>query len=62
MSQIIKTDRAYRTYGDGSRCRRFMVDEDGTVRAWDELARYFTTVHSLTPQQCGRIRAEAAQR
>jgi hypothetical protein len=30
---------------------------DGIVRVWDEIARYYTTCHSLTPRQIKRIKA-----
>lgn len=30
---------------------RAVVDADGTVRVWDSVAGYYTTMHSLTARQ-----------
>ena len=57
-TQTITTSRAYRTYGDGSTCRRFMV-RGCEVRAWDEIAGHYTLCHKLTRRQIGMIIREA---
>jgi len=57
----ITTSRNYTTYASGEKCNRFEIDEDGTIRAWDEVAGHYTTCHSLTKRQEGMIRAEAEQ-
>lgn len=35
---------------------RCMVDADGTVRVYDDVAGYYTTVHSLSQSAQRRIR------
>lgn len=37
------------------------VDEDGTVRVWDEVAGYYTTCHSLSAAAMRRARAAIAE-
>ena len=54
----ITTARAYRTYSDGSTCRRFLVDGHD-VRAWDAVAGHYTVCHALTRRQIGMIIREA---
>ena len=36
------------------------VDEDGTVRVWDDVAGYYTTCHGLSAAAQQRIRRLAA--
>lgn len=40
---------------------RCMVDADGTVRVYDDVAGYYTTCHSLSPATQSRIRKLAAK-
>jgi len=41
------------SYADGTSAywRLLLVEEDGTVRAWDDLAEYYSLHHDLTPSQ-----------
>lgn len=48
--------KAIKTWSDGSYCTRFWVWADGTVLAWNNLARCFNRNHSLTNRQMARIR------
>ena len=36
-----------------------IVDDDGTVRVWDNMAGYYTRCHSLTPAQIRSAQARA---
>jgi hypothetical protein len=36
-----------------------IVDSDGTVRVYDSIAGHYTTCHSLSNRDLGRIRAAA---
>lgn len=45
--------------GQGVAEHRLMVEADGTVRVWDEIAGYYTTLHSLSEASQRRIRALA---
>lgn len=56
--QIIVRCKAFT--GEGVRTHRVLVDSDGTVRIWDSVAGYYTTLHSLSQQACRRIRRLAA--
>ena len=49
------------TYSDGTTTRRFMVEADGTVRAYDAVAGHYTTCHSLRPGQLRYLRSLAAK-
>jgi len=55
----VTTATAIRTYSDGSTCRRFSVDSDGYVSAYDDTAGHYTTCHSLRPGQVRYLRALA---
>ena len=54
----IKTAKPYTAFSDGSTTNCFRFDEDGTVRAFDDVAGHFTARHSLTDLQMGMIRCE----
>lgn len=41
---------------DRVRLNRCMVDADGTVRVWDDVAGYYTTCHCLNEATQRRIR------
>lgn len=56
MLRFVRTARPIKTFDDGSTCCRFMVDEADVVRALDDVAGYYTTLHSLSPCQMGAIR------
>ena len=43
------------------RKHQFWVDDAGTVRVWDSVARHYTTCHSLSPRAEARIRKLADQ-
>ncbi len=38
---------------------RLSVDEDGIVRAWDDMARYYTTCHAMTNRMMAAARRKA---
>ena len=54
----IETARPVRAFSCGY-TRRFAVDSDGTVRAWDSVAGHYTLCHSLTTRQQAAIRRQA---
>ena len=56
----ITTRRKYTTYSGGEKCNQFLV-KDGTIRAWDEIAGYYTLCHSLTKRQESMINAEVGE-
>lgn len=39
----------------GVKINRIQIADDGTVRVWDNVARHFTTCHSLTARSIGKI-------
>ena len=46
----------------GSRSiNRVIVDNDGTIRVWDNIAGYYSTCHSLSEDDQRRIRKLAAE-
>jgi len=54
------TVRARFFSGQPIETRKVIVEDDGTIRVWDELAGYYTTCHSLTRSAERRIRKMAA--
>ena len=56
MTRYVRTARPVAAFAGTLTTRRFRVDEDGGVGAWDDVAGHYTTLHSLTPHQIGAIR------
>jgi len=54
----IFTTRHYITFSGRERCNRFLIESDGSVLAWDDVAEHFTQHHTLTPLQQVLIKAE----
>lgn len=50
--------RAFQGRLESLRC---MVDEDGTVRVYDNVAGHYTTCHSLPERTQARVRKLAAE-
>lgn len=50
------TARAKAFSTQGIREHRFLVDADGTVRVWDDIAGHYTLCHALSPAAERRIR------
>ena len=60
MDQIVSV-RAKAWRDQGVQSVRCMVSSDGLVRVYDEVAGYYTLVHSLSESAQRRIRRLAAQ-
>ena len=45
--------------GHGIETGEVMVDDDGTVRAWDKLAAHYTTCHSISDRNQRAMRRVA---
>jgi hypothetical protein len=41
--------------------RDVLVDEDGTIRVWDDVAGHYTVCHSLTRSAARRVRRMASE-
>jgi hypothetical protein len=54
--EMIITVRAKAFSGRGVETVRAMVEPDGTVRVYDDVAGYYTLVHSLSRRAQARIR------
>lgn len=55
MDKIV-TARAKAFSSQPAKTYKFSVDEKGTVRVWDSVAKHFTTCHSLSHKAEARIR------
>lgn len=55
----IKTQKRYRAFSDGSKTNMFLIRDDGFVLAYDDVAGYYTTCHSLNRIQIGMIKSES---
>lgn len=53
------TPKSRAAFSGGGRASKFRIDADGAVSAWDGVAKYYTTCHSLTDGQCERLRMDA---
>ncbi len=53
------TVRAKAFNGQGVREHKCLIDADGTVSVWDDVAGHYTTCHSLGDSAIRRIRALA---
>jgi len=47
--------------GQGVQIADVRVDEDGTVRVWDDVAGHWTTCHSISARNLRAIRRAAKQ-
>lgn len=61
MAKII-TIRAKAFSGSKTAQHRCMVDDNGTVRVYDDVAGYYTTCHSLSLPAQARVRKLAASK
>ena len=59
MSAREITVRAKAWTGHGVETVRVLVDDDGTVRAWDDIACHYTRLHALSASAQRRIRHAA---
>jgi hypothetical protein len=50
------TARAKAFAAESVKTHKFQVDDAGTVRVWDSVARHYTTCHSLSVSAIRRIR------
>jgi hypothetical protein len=62
--ETIVTTRAKAFAGQGVQTIQALVEGDGTVRVYDDVAGYYTTCHSLSERAQARIRklAQKAQK
>ncbi len=51
--------RAKAFSGEGIKMNKFLVKSDGTVKAWDSIAGYYTSVHGMSPAVERRLRTLA---
>lgn len=54
--ETIVTTRAKAFRGQGVQTIEALVEGDGTVRVYDDIAGYYTTCHSLSERAQARIR------
>lgn len=47
--------------GEGARENRILVERDGSVLVWDEVAGHYTRRHALSARQQARLRKRARQ-
>lgn len=59
MKTITAKAKAFST--ESARQYRFMVDADGTVRVWDDVAGYYTTCHIISERVRRRLVRLAGQ-
>jgi len=55
MKHTIITVRCRAFSGQPTRTHRVMVEQDGMVRVWDEVAGHYTTCHALSHATIRRI-------
>lgn len=56
---VFLTARCKAFSGEGVRANRILVDADGTVRVWDDVAGHYTTCHSIPGKGQQRLRRAA---
>lgn len=61
LNRRVVTIRARAFSCEDSQENRCLVDADGTVRVWDEVAGYFTHCHILSEKDQRRARKRAAE-
>lgn len=55
--QFVARFRAFS--GEPVREHKVVVEQDGTVRVYDDVAGHYTTCHSIAPSTLGKLRAYA---
>jgi hypothetical protein len=61
MTTVTKTITVRNAFSTESGTYRAIVDADGTVRVWDDVAGHYTRCHALTAGQVRSARARWAR-